>query len=314
MEVSVIIRAKNEARSIGECIAAIRRQQAGRQVEVVVVDSGSTDETGRIAREGGAKVVEIPAAGFTFGKSFNAGARAATGRFLAVLAAHSIPAHEEWLENLLRNFADEKVAGVYGRHLPRNTHPLEEKDITLAYPAVRREQTNDRYFSCTNAALRRDLWEREPFTERIIYNDDFEWAGRMQRQGWKIVYEPEAAVFHAHNYSWRTIYRRTYSENKSFVHLDGGSILLVPQGDGTFPVPHWARVARMKLRLARALARAWVLEVGSDLRYVRAHSKSPRYMLYSPAYRFFKNKGVYDGTVAGTRELEAGLREEPTGA
>ena len=48
-------------------------------------------------------------------------AAAARGDVIVSLSAHSLPAHERWLANLVRNFADARVAGVYGRQIPRAT-------------------------------------------------------------------------------------------------------------------------------------------------------------------------------------------------
>ena len=65
---SVIVRAKNESASIGRVLELVREQRVdGGEVEVIVVDSGSTDGTPAIAREKGARLIEIPARSFTFG-------------------------------------------------------------------------------------------------------------------------------------------------------------------------------------------------------------------------------------------------------
>src|SRR3954469_13362276 len=75
VNVSVVIRAKDEADSIGHTLDLLQRQTV--ECELIVVDSGSTDGTPDIARERGAKLIEISAAGFTFGGSLNTGTEAA---------------------------------------------------------------------------------------------------------------------------------------------------------------------------------------------------------------------------------------------
>jgi rhamnosyltransferase len=105
LDVSIVIRAKNEARFIGETLAAIGRQEGVGQVEVIVVDSGSTDGTQDIVRGYPARLIEIPPETFTYGRALNLGVAAARGGVVVSLSAHSLPAHERWLANLVRNFA-----------------------------------------------------------------------------------------------------------------------------------------------------------------------------------------------------------------
>lgn len=82
--VSVVIPAKNEAVSIGPVIAAVR--QALPDAEVVVVDDGSTDQTGDVARAAGAVVVRHPTSRGN-GAAIKAGARRASGDYLVFMDA-----------------------------------------------------------------------------------------------------------------------------------------------------------------------------------------------------------------------------------
>jgi rhamnosyltransferase len=68
MNCSVVIRAYNEEKHIGRLLEGIQHQTA-KDVEVILVDSGSSDSTVSIAESFGAKVVHIPAQEFTFGRS-----------------------------------------------------------------------------------------------------------------------------------------------------------------------------------------------------------------------------------------------------
>ena len=66
MNCSIVIRAYNEEKHIGRLLQGIR-QQTIKDVEIILVDSGSTDETVSVAASFGARIVRIPSAEFTFG-------------------------------------------------------------------------------------------------------------------------------------------------------------------------------------------------------------------------------------------------------
>ncbi|MDQ6606153.1 MAG: glycosyltransferase, partial [Actinomycetota bacterium] len=73
--ISVIVRARDAAPDIGRCLELVRDQDVGpREIELIVVDNGSGDDTAEIARGFGAQVIELPAAEFTFGGALNLGA------------------------------------------------------------------------------------------------------------------------------------------------------------------------------------------------------------------------------------------------
>ena len=103
MNCSIIVRAYNEAQHLPRLLDGIR-QQTVKDVEVILVDSGSTDETVSIAESYGARVVRIPSAEFTFGRSLNFGVQAAKGELVVIVSAHVYPVYPDWLECLLRPF------------------------------------------------------------------------------------------------------------------------------------------------------------------------------------------------------------------
>ncbi len=79
---SIIVPAKNEAASIGDVIGSAKSEFP--QAEIIVVDDGSTDETGRLAEAAGARVIRHPES-LGNGASVKTGARAAKGEILAFL-------------------------------------------------------------------------------------------------------------------------------------------------------------------------------------------------------------------------------------
>jgi rhamnosyltransferase len=87
---SLVIRAYNESRHLPRLLEGVR-QQTVRDVEIILVDSGSTDDTVKIAESYGAKVVHIAPADFTFGRSLNLGIAASTRELVAIALGACLP-------------------------------------------------------------------------------------------------------------------------------------------------------------------------------------------------------------------------------
>ena len=200
--IGVIIRTLNESELIGRCIETLRGQQGGFELDVLVVDSGSTDSTLEIARDRGARILELAPTEFDYSKALNLGIESVRGDLIVSLSAHAIPADERFLERLTAPFEDPKVAGVAARQVPWPDAPWQEvrrlQDQFTTTPRVFSGADGDEIlFSNAASGIRRTVWSGEPFTLPAV--EDLEWARRVVSRGWKIVYEPEAAVYHSHD-------------------------------------------------------------------------------------------------------------------
>ncbi|MFZ5884728.1 MAG: glycosyltransferase family 2 protein [Chloroflexota bacterium] len=208
MNCSVVIRAYNEEKHIGRLLEGIR-QQTVRDVEIVLVDSGSTDGTVSIAEALGARVVRIPPAEFTFGRSLNFGVQAATREFVVIASAHVYPVYPDWLESLLRPFSDERVALTYGKQRGPETAKFSEQQIFHQwYPDESNLDQPTAFCNNANAAIRRSLWEQHPYDETLTGLEDVEWGKWAKGQGYKIAYVAEAEIIHVHNETPRGVYNR----------------------------------------------------------------------------------------------------------
>ncbi|HSS80518.1 MAG TPA: glycosyltransferase family 2 protein [Gaiellaceae bacterium] len=87
---SVVIPARDAARTLGSVLTALAEQQAS-PTEVIVVDDGSTDETAAIAADHGARVLSTGGGRFA-GGARNAGWDAARGDVVVFLDADVVPA------------------------------------------------------------------------------------------------------------------------------------------------------------------------------------------------------------------------------
>jgi glycosyltransferase involved in cell wall biosynthesis len=103
LDVSVVIPAFNAERTVGKVIASLRGQEPA-PAEILVVDDGSTDETGAAAEAAGATVVTMERHGFA-GGARNAGWERASARVVVFLDADAIPA-PGWAAGLERALAE----------------------------------------------------------------------------------------------------------------------------------------------------------------------------------------------------------------
>ena len=194
--VSIIVRTKNEERWIGSCLKAVFRQDY-KNFEVILVDNQSTDLTVSKAQEFPVKLVEIE--NFRPGNAINEGIRASKGETLVILSGHCVPVNESWLGNLIRDLEDPDVGGVYGRQEPLSfSSPLDKRDLIITFGLDKKVQLKDSFFHNANSALRREVWERIPFDEEATNIEDRIWGAAAIKAGLKIVYEPEASVYHQH--------------------------------------------------------------------------------------------------------------------
>jgi glycosyltransferase involved in cell wall biosynthesis len=229
METSVVIPTKNGEKWIGECLDAVHSQESVGQVEVLLVDSGSTDGTLQIARRYPVRIVEITAQDFHHARTRNYAATLTTGKYLVFLSQDAIPANESWLKAMLRNFEDETVGAVYGRQVPKAGSTSERHDaLSTMYGSERvvkdassKESLGYQYyhFSDVNAAIRREVWEAIRFPEEFKVFEDLGIAKRILDAGWKIVYEPDASVVHSHNHTTTELFKRYFDIGCTFRRL-----------------------------------------------------------------------------------------------
>jgi glycosyltransferase involved in cell wall biosynthesis len=208
MTCSIVIRAYNEEKHIGRLLEGIR-QQTVKDVEIILVDSGSTDTTVQIAEKYGAKVVHIPPAEFTFGRSLNFGVREATREYAVIASAHVYPVYPDWLESLLHPFEDEMVALIYGKQRGPVTAKYSEQQIYHQwYPDISRPNQETAFCNNANAAIRKSVWEKNNYNETLTGLEDLAWAKWAKEQGYKIAYVAEAETVHVHDESPRGVYNR----------------------------------------------------------------------------------------------------------
>ncbi len=227
MTATVALPVRNGGALLAEVLEAVRRQTV--EAELLVIDSGSTDGSVAVARERGARVVEIPAHEFSHGGTRNRLMELAGGTHVAFLTQDAVPASPDWLARLLDGFAlGEDVALVCGPYLPReDASPMVRRELGEWFapmPAeVQRgvaELGRATYFSSANGAVLRSAWERVPFRP-VPYAEDQRLALDMLAAGYAKAYVPEAAVIHSHDYPPLDLFRRFFDEFRALREVYG---------------------------------------------------------------------------------------------
>ena len=205
---SIVIRSFNEERHIGRLLAGIL-EQTTQDVEIVLVDSGSTDATVAIASRFPVRVLHIDPSEFTFGRSLNLGCAEATRELIVIASAHVYPVYPDWLEMLLAPFEDPQVALCYGKQRGTADTRYSERQILQAwFPDISTHNQAHPFCNNANAAIRRHLWLAHPYDESLSGLEDIAWASWAMQLGWKLAYESSAEVVHVHTEAPREIYNR----------------------------------------------------------------------------------------------------------
>ena len=222
MSISVIIPTLNAEKDLPSLLRALQSQTL-QPAEILIADSESADGTVRIA-EGAAgdlpvRILPVKRAEFDHGKTRDWALWESTGDTVVFLTQDAVPADEHFLENLVRPLAEEKVAVVTGRQLPKaDATPMEKLIRTFNYPAeshIRSEadvqKMGIKTFFCSDvcAAYNRKIYEElDGFVYPLKTNEDMFFAARAIRSGYRVAYAAEARVLHSHNFSLKEQYER----------------------------------------------------------------------------------------------------------
>lgn len=209
MLVSIIVRSFNEERHIGKLLEGIQRQKVPFEWEVILVDSGSTDNTVRIAEKYDVNLVEIDPKDFSFGYSLNVGIERSNGEFCVFISAHCYPDDENWLLNLIKPFSNDNIAIVYGRQRGNEVTRYSEHQVFKKwFPNDNAVQKTLPFCNNANSAIQKKLWKEYKFDEDLTGLEDMDWAKHMLSRGYKVAYQADATAIHVHEESPGQIFKR----------------------------------------------------------------------------------------------------------
>jgi len=216
--ISVVMRSFNEAWAIGDTIREVFNQDYDGEIELIIIDSGSSDGSIDIIKQDSrARLVEIPLGTYVPGPVLNMGAREASHDWLVYLNADAKPVGRDWLTNLLRPCLDDpKFGAAFSRQIPRpDCQAVFAHDYDRCFGPERESVNWDHFFSMVSCVTHRSVLDKVPIREDLQYAEDDEWTRRLIANGYHVLYAIDSVAMHSHNYTLKQSYKRSFGDAKA---------------------------------------------------------------------------------------------------
>ena len=236
IDISIIIPVKNGDTTIDKCIDGWLSQTLFYKTEIIVIDSGSSDDTLSKLESRPVKIVEIPPNEFNHAATRNLGVSHAKGDFILFTVQDAWTKDNQLLERMHSHFVDPEVVGVCGQQVVphekgMNPHgwfrPLSEagfRSVQIAEGAFDKLSPLEKYDACSwdnvISMYRKKALEAIPF-QKSDFAEDLMWAKDALQRGYKLVYDQRNKVFHYHHAVSDFVFKRTFIELYSIYNIFG---------------------------------------------------------------------------------------------
>jgi rhamnosyltransferase len=236
--VSIVVPTRNGAATLPALLDSIAGQRVDFPIEVVAVDSASTDGTPALLERRVDRLIRISADAFDHGLTRNLAIEQARGELIVLLVQDALPISDSWLAALTAPMlADVSVAGAFARQRARpNASPITRHYLerwTASSSVARiiqfksraeleamdpRAQFDRCSFDNVCSCIRRSIWQQHPFRSTPV-GEDLEWAREVLMAGYAIAYVPQSEVMHSHDRPARYEFSRTYLLHRRLYEL-----------------------------------------------------------------------------------------------
>lgn len=216
-DVSIGIPTRNAGPLLRRLLDRVFTQETGKRFEVMALDSGSTDGTLEILAKYPVRMISIAQETFDWGRLRDQLHLEARGTVVISLSQDAVPAHTDWLDNLVRPLEEEGVGASCGSSIPDPERPVRqfqwEKNGYYYFTREIRKfmQRYGKGMSFANTAVSRAVWEKVRVDPQAT-GEDFGFQIKLHQAGLRIAFPQDAPVLHHHNYSLKGVFRRCRNE------------------------------------------------------------------------------------------------------
>ena len=214
VDITIFIRARNEAHLLPQCLEALVSQRVDASFEILMLDSESTDDTVAIAKGYPISIMSAPSRLFSYSAALNLGVRRARGNLFVALSAHAVPCNEVWLSELIRPLRESRDIGAsFSRQItwpdaclrevraqsasfPQLSYVKARADIEAAISSGV-EPFDAVVFSNASSCIRRELALQMPF-RKVPFAEDRFFAMELIKAGFAVAYSASSLVYHSH--------------------------------------------------------------------------------------------------------------------
>jgi len=203
--ISIIIPVRDGESTVEKCLLSIKGLNYPKEkMEVIVIDDGSRDRTPEILKKIN-DIIVIRTSGIGPSNARNIGIKKAKGNFIAFTDADCM-VDKDWINELLKGFKDENIVGVGGNQLS----PLDEVSFGRkvqnflkamgflgGYMKSAKDMVKVKHNPLCNSMYRKTVFETVGYFEEHLWpGEDVEFDYRIRKRGLKLVYNPQAIVYH----------------------------------------------------------------------------------------------------------------------
>ncbi|MBI2470712.1 MAG: glycosyltransferase [Planctomycetes bacterium] len=211
MNVSIIVPAYNAQKTINQCIEALLTQNYPRgDYEVFVIDDGSTDGTANVVKTYPVKYIYQKNHGPATAR--NVGVNEAQGEIILFTDSDCVPSNN-WIEEMVKPFEDKEVVAVKGAYKTKQKSMMSrfaQLEFEERFEMLKKAKSID-MVDTYSAGYRKDIFLQmggfDPYFP-VANNEDTELSYRMSKLGYKMVFNPDAIVYHLNHPSTIRRYAR----------------------------------------------------------------------------------------------------------
>lgn len=214
-KISLVMRSYNEAWAIGDTLKQVFDQDFKGEIELIVIDSGSTDNSHAIIDSYKPKHFIILEPGtYVPGVVLNKGFQLASADWVVFLNSDATPVNRKWLRKLVTAAVElEKPGALFSRQIARpDCQAVFAHDYERCFGPNRESANWDHFFSMVSCIASKEVGMKHPIREDLQYAEDDAWTRHLVELGYEVSLVEDSVVMHSHNYTPAQAYKRAMGD------------------------------------------------------------------------------------------------------